>query len=421
MFPLTSFEQGSFTLITGPVKSEKTTILEAILNSAKDGRLMEKEPFLIVKHPKDDLKQPDHIGRHSAHSLQYPDEIARLLKEEHRHVIIGGISHYDSNGIVDLVDGLVRSNRNVVASGLNLNTSGMPYKHMPELMSLTDDVVLTKGICDDNGCFREDAVRNVEFEDGVFAPRCLHHFNYPGSPGTTPDRDGGIVVFAGPMFASKSVKWSSIVSRKRVANVPYVTFTWIDNTRYGTNSGRRSVFDEGVASLNNGKKISAVLVRNADDVVEYLKRNPRVRDVFIDEAMLLDNDYVNNKVDKSVLSVLNEYSARGFRFYLTGIHRNFKREPFFEMPKLMCVATHIEMSNAYCVVCAHPSTENQRMKWVAKGKYVPARYDDHIVATGGAKELNDEPPQCYEARCLKHFELPGTPDVKYKFPKWVRI
>lgn len=400
------------------MKSEKTTILEAILNSAHDGKLMEKEPFLIVKHPKDDPKQPEKIGKHAAHSLKNPDDIAKLVNETQRHIIIAGISHYESKDIVPLVDALVRSNRNVVASGLNLDARGHPYNHMPGLMSLADDVILTKAICNDNGCYREDAIRSVEVDEGVFEPRCLHHFNYSGSPGTTQDKEGAIVVFAGPMFASKSEKWSAIINRKKVSHVPYITLTWIDNERYGTNSGKRYVFDEGEATLNNGKRIAAVLVRNADDVVEYLKRKPGVRDVFIDEVMLLDIDYANDKTDKNMLSVLNSYSAKGYRFYLTGLNRNFKREPFIEMPKLMCLATHIEMSNAYCVTCGHPSTENQRMKLIAKGKYVPARYNDPIVATGGAKKKDEEPLQYYEARCLAHFELPDAPKPKYEFPKW---
>lgn len=412
--------QGHFKLVTGPVKSEKTTILEALLNSAQDGKLMDREPFLIVKHPKDDPKQPDHIGKHFAHSLTNPSDVAKLLNEEHRHVIIAGISHYESSDIVDVVDGLVRSNRNVVASGLNLDSKGAPYNNMPSLMSLADDIILTKAICNDNRCFREDAIRSIEIGTGKYEPRCLHHFNYPGSPRISSDVEGAITIFAGPMFASKSVKWNSIIKRKKAANVPYEVFTWINNSRYGKNLKKKYVFDIGEATLNNKETVTALLVNSADDITEYLKRKPEIRDVFIDEVMFLDIDYVNGNAKTSMSGMLNNLSSQGYRFYMTGLPRNFKREPFLEMPKLMCLATDIQMSNAYCVVCASPSTENQRMKLTGKGNYVVANYDDPIVAPGGAKDegADEKEKQVYEARCLEHFELPGAPKPKYEFPKW---
>ncbi len=429
MFTITPFEQGKLTIITGPVKSEKTRRLEAKLDAAHDGKLVEKEPFLIIKHPKDDPKQPDRIGKHKAHSLEKPDDISKLVDYKYRHIVIAGISHYEDRDIVALVDALVRSNRNVIASALNLDSGCKPYNHMPDLMSLADEVILTKAICKDNECKRGDAIRSIEVKkgEGVFEPRCLHHYNYVHSPGTTQDRDGTIEIFAGPMFSGKSVMWSSVIDRQKERNIPYVVFTFIDNTRYGSNQNKRYIFGEGVATLNNGQEIKALFVKNAEDIMSYLSDHPNVRDVFIDEAQFLDIEHAHGKEVTPLYTVISNLSAEGRRFYLTGLHRNFKREKFFEMPELMCLATHIEMSTAYCVYkdekdsppCGHPATENQMLKLASNGEYVPANYDDDPVAIGGAKQKGDKPQLCYEARCLKHFKLPNAPTPKYEFPEWL--
>lgn len=369
-----------------------------MLDAAVDSGLKSDSNIVAAKHPLDD-NGSDKIGKHSLILTEDPDKIADSIMPDTRTVIIAGIAHYRSPDIVHLLDALVRSNRNVVATALNLDSQGRPYRYLPDIMALADDVVIEKALCLSNGC-GSSATRS-KLVDGTYEPRCTHHYHFDRSPGKGDMLSGHLGLFLGPMYSSKSLTWREAMRRVERTGRNYSTFKWIGDGR-GHEGMKPNHFDSGYVVLKNKVKIQAILVRDANDIKEYLSRHPESKDVFIDELQFISGIY----------DLTLDMMAEGYRFYGTGLPRPFKREKFGEVPDLMCLADRITMLNAYCVLCHHPATENQRLR-VERGRRIIAAFNDPLVAVD---ETKDNVEYAYEPRCLRHWSVEGEPPLKYSFP-----
>lgn len=410
------FKQGHVTVISGPVGSEKTEEVEGFLDSVVDSGFKKGDNILVVRHPSDDPR-PEYIGRHKVGVTDKVDEIYRQVKKETGSVVIVGASHYNLE-IVELAEAIVRSGRNLIASGLNLSAEGKPYNSMPGLMALADRVILAKGICSAELCGNEQANRSTRKEP--FLPVCSHHYTFPSSPPIGEGSGGELELYAGPMFSAKSTSWARKLEKVEKASLGYVVFKWIKDQRYNkekkngekrffgliknqNHNEEKSAFEKDKIVLHNKKTLEALLVRDAKDIYAYLKglskEHQGVRQIFIDEAQFLEGIY------EMVFSLIPE----GYKFSVTGLPRGFNRQGFGEFPKLMCLADKINMRYAVCTQCGEPATENQRIK-IINGERKPACYDDPLVLVGGK--------EAYEARCLNHWVLKGEPELKYKLEKF---
>ncbi len=383
-----SGDQGRVSIIIGPVKSGKTTSLETALNSASAGGILDGPSVLVVKHPADDNKA-DHIGKHRVTVADTPDEIVNMVMDAGaatRTIIIAGIAHYEAPEIVDLLDALARSGRHVIGSALNLDRTGKPYKHLPQIIALADQVYLKAAICTASGCGSESANRSklIGKED---EPRCAHHYMFESSPPITKGSGGSLELYLGPMFGSKSTLWHEQMTRFEHAGLEYAVFKSIKDTRGGNS-----------VVMHNETKIAANPVGNADDIAKYLRENKKVRVVFIDEAQFIEGIY--DLVYNSIFE--------GYKFIATGLPRGFNRKPFGEVSALMCLANEIVMLQAYCCVrgCNGLGTDNQRFKLEGKRK-VPVSYTDPLVMPGGGES--------YGAVCLRHWVLKDEPPLMYSF------
>ncbi len=378
------FVQGKFTVISGPVQSEKTEKIESFLDAIVDSGYKQDSNILVFRHPMDD-PNPEYIGRHKVMVTHRVEDIYQNVKPSTRTVIISGASHFSSE-LVDLTDALMRSNRDVVASGLNLDSECYPHGIMPGLMALADNVILAKAICSQSRC-TEEANRST-LEDGKYLPLCTHHFYYYTSPPISHQETGMLELFLGPMFSGKSTAWHREQIKMQRKGLPYVVIKWKEDVRYGEKEGEES--EEGHVTLHSQEKIPAILVKDALSVETYLRQNAEIREVFIDEAQFFPG----------LFGAATRLLREGYHFYATGLPRGFNRASFRDVPKLMCLADKINMHYAICVKCGDPATENQRLN----------QEDKALIKVGGAGD--------YEARCLKDWTLEGEPELKYKFEKF---
>lgn len=367
-----------------------------MLNAARDSGLKRNGNFVVVKHPLDDLDKLDKIGTHDAMLTETPDEIYDLISSNTSTVIIAGISHFEDEGIVDLVDSLVRSGRRVIATGLNLDSEGQPYGHMTKIAALADEVILAKAICNQQLCSNDRANRSVKI-DGRFEPRCSHHYRFEDSPPISEGSGGSLNLVVGSMFASKSNTLAKQLKRYNIVGFECVVFKWSSDLRYGED--KKNLFELGKIKLHDGKEIEAVVVKDVDDMRNYLKEKPRVRIIMVDEAQFFPKFY----------DFANELILKGYKIFATGLVRGFKRVPFGDTSKLICLADNIDFRYGVCVVCGNPATENQRLKIVNDVKE-PAHFNDPLLMVGGK--------EAYEARCIHDWKLLGEPQLRYNIPRF---
>jgi thymidine kinase len=422
MLSLRDARHGRVISITGPVKSGKSTELERLLNSAQGiiwGRAG-KNPNTIVlaKHPLDDVDHPGKIREYDALTTDDPDDIARGIESGTEAVVISGINFYSNPKIVDLVQALALSNRRVYAAGHNLDWDAQPFNHMPSIMALSDEFVITNAPCIERDC----QLRATRSRKGDVGERvCLDHHYFDGRPYHKPflkHQTGGLELFVGSMFASKTTMWLQKMEELRANGIDFEVFKWIGDSRYSERGKVHSPFEKGKIGINSGDaSIDAVLVRDAHDIMMYLecrtgnpgidaanrKRMMRLGQVFIDEGQFL----------KDLYQVVRVRMYEGYRFYITGLLRTWKMEPFGEIAKLLTVADSINVMHGYCDKCRRQASESQRL--MKSGRlWLPADYDEGVIAVGG-KEDEGKVSDRYEARCKDCIDIPGRPPLAYEF------
>ncbi|MFH1064490.1 MAG: hypothetical protein V1729_05395 [Candidatus Woesearchaeota archaeon] len=415
---------GELITITGPNLSGKTTELERLLNSAHgiiwDPDQGESSNIVVAKHPRDDISNPGKIAGYPALETADPDAIAARVTRETEAVVISGINFFEDPKIVDLLHALVISNRKVYVAGHNLDWEGRPFNFMPQIMSISNSFILKDAPCMVQGC-RLGATRSQKV-GSLGERRCLTHHYFKGRPDVRIDRLGGMELFVGNMYASKTTAWYEKMKELDAKGIRYAVFKWFNDKRFSERGKEYSVFDKGVIGMNNHKaSIPAVLVRDMDDMIKYIKcetgiaeldsmnaRSP-VSHIFIDEGQFI----------KGIYNGVNDMIYQGYRFYVTGLLRTFKMEPFGEMAELLAIADKISVMYAYCESCGLKATESQRLI-VCQGEKFPAPYMDKDIAVG-SKETDEKVTEVYEARCIDCMEIPGKPKGHYTFKRYVPI
>lgn len=388
-------------VISGPVKSEKTEKIEGFLDSVVDSGFKQDSNILVFRHHLDDPK-PAQIGKHQVQVSDSVEEIYNRILPSTRTIIIAGASHFKDKNIINLSDVIVRSNRNLIVSGLNLDLNGMPPSLMLEFMALADDVILTKAICSYSSypeC-REDANRSI-LQAENYLPVCTHHYHYDCP---APSFSGSLELFLGPMFSSKSTEWRKELKKVEKKGLDFAVFKWLADCRYGQEAGK--TFETGHVTLHSGEKIPAINVNDVKDIHQYLAANPSKKNIFIDELQFFPGIY----------GLIFELLPKGYRFYGTGLPRGFNRKKFGEVADLMCLADKISMHYAICVECGNPATDNQRMKRLDEGSVIPAGFSDPLVLPGGAEETKKK--YFYQARCLADWVLTSEPSLGYTLSKF---
>ncbi len=415
---------GELITITGPNLSGKTTEIERLLNSAHgiiwDPAKGESSNIVVAKHPRDDISNPGKIAGYPALETDDPDLIAKQVTKDTEAVVISGINFFEDPKIVDLLHALVLSNRKVYVAGHNLDWEGKPFNFMPQIMSISNNFILKDAPCMVQGC-RLGATRSQKLSSSG-ERRCLIHHSFRGRPDVHIDRLGGLELFVGNMYASKTTAWYEKMKELDAKGIRYVVFKWSNDKRFSERGKEYRVFDKGVIGMNNHKaSIPAILVRDMADVIRYIRgetgidgldsmnRKSPVGHIFIDEGQFIEGIYAG----------VRDMIYQGYRFYVTGLMRTFKIEPFGEMADLLTIADNISVMYAYCEACGQKATESQRLI-VRNGQKSPAPYLDKDIAIG-SKEADEDVTEVYEARCMDCMEIPGKPKGDYSFKPYVPL
>ena len=182
---------------------------------------------------------------------------------------------------------------------------------------------------------------------------------------------GYIEVITGPMFAGKTEELIRRIKRLEYAKKNIVVLKPTIDKRYS--------IDEIVSHSNLRTK--SYTISSSSEIMKYVYDDTYA--VIIDEVQFLDMETPN---------VLNELANQGKRVIVSGLDKDFRGEPFGNMPSILAMAESVTKLTAICVKCGENATCTQR---IING--LPARYTDEIVLVG-AKES-------YEPRCRKCHEV----------------
>lgn len=395
------FEQGRFSVILGPVHSDKNSVVKSFLDGAVDSGYSQDGNIKVFRHPADD-PNPERIGKHSVELTEQVDKIFDGILPQTRTVIIAGASHYQDRKIVDLADAIIRSNRELYISGLNLDALGEPHGFMPELIALADKIILTKALCSFPTCQSMEATRSKDVGEGKYQALCTHHYHFD-SPPISKEGAGFLKMNVGPMYAGKTTGWASDLKKVIEKGWEYVVFKYLHDNHSG--EAQKKIFDMGEVTLHEGENIKAVSIKTGKDVEEYLSQYPKIRQIFLNEAQFISGLY----------NTLFKLMPRGYKFDVDGLLRDFKRKKFGEIANAVCLADEVNSYYAICKQCSHPATNNQRMKRVGD-QVMPAHIDDPIEAIGGKDDGRVK--YYYEPRCIAEWVLDGEPKLVYELPKF---
>ncbi len=178
---------------------------------------------------------------------------------------------------------------------------------------------------------------------------------------------GWIEVICGPMFAGKSEELIKKLNRLIYADVEYVIFKPIVDSR-----------SENEIKSRSGLTKDAVNISNSYEILNYLMESKnRYKVIAIDEAQFFDNDLVD---------VCDTLANNGYVVLVAGLDRDFRGEPFGPIPVLLTKAEIIHKLTAICTECGAPATMTQR---IIDNK--PAHYQVDQFLIGNH---NDYLPRC---------------------------
>jgi thymidine kinase len=392
------YTQGKHTVISGGVGSDKLQRVEAHLNRLQGSGFMKNGNVLVIRHPRDD-PEPENIGRHAAMVTESVDKICDLVTPGTERVILAGAGHY-SKDLPELVDALVRSNRDVMSTVTNLGVDGRPYNIAPQVLALADDIILAKSLCYDDHCRNDQSNRSVEI-DGTILPSCAHHYAYPGCPAPPADQLGRLKLRVGPTVSEKTVGFiSDVLKEIRKGKKPLVWKLAADN--YGVKGG--GLYDQGEIISHSLDRVDALMFHHGQDISSYFSKTSR-KNCFIDEIGLPEGMY----------DLFSAQIPKGYRFNGTMFIRAFNRTPFKQAPEILCLADEVEYNYGDCIDCYHPASESQRLLKM-EDQWEPAPFDDSLVKLRRL-ETDETREEDYRPRCLQHLEIPYLPKNKFRLPQ----
>ncbi len=192
---------------------------------------------------------------------------------------------------------------------------------------------------------------------------------------------GWIEVICGPMFAGKSEELLRKINRLKYAEVDYVIFKPVIDTR--TKNSVKS---------RDGRELKAIQVKSSKDIVEYVKKmNDKPQVIAIDEIQFFDQELPD---------VCDYLANNGFIIYAAGLDTDFRGIPFANTSHIMALAENVIKLTAVCTECGAPATRTQKL---IDGK--PAPFDSPRIVVGNV--------ETYTARCRHHHEVKGKPKSIY--------
>ena len=192
-------------------------------------------------------------------------------------------------------------------------------------------------------------------------------------------REGWLEVICGCMFAGKTEELIRRINVLNFAKKKIVLFKPKIDDRYSATE---------IVS-HSGSKLDCVVIEKAEEILEYVDKDPDVEVIGIDEVQFFDHE---------VVEICDYLADQGKRVMVAGLDKDFRGEPFGIMPELLTKAEFVTKLTAVCAKCGSPATRTQRL---IGGK--PASYSDPIVMVGAAES--------YEPRCRHCHKVIDKPSL----------
>lgn len=191
---------------------------------------------------------------------------------------------------------------------------------------------------------------------------------------------GMLEVFCGPM---KSGKTRALL--ERVEKVKYT-----DRYDFVFIKPELDTRDDKIVSMSGERYDCYFVDETVPEKIMYLVKDQDI--VVIDEAQ-----FFGQGIELVIHGLLKDDK----NVVIGGLDLDFRGEPFGMMPYLLAMADEVYKLTAVCEYggCNKLATRTQRL---VDGE--PAKYNDPIILIGDKEEG-------YQARCLKHHEVPGRPSI----------
>lgn len=141
-----------------------------------------------------------------------------------------------------------------------------------------------------------------------------------------------LTIVMGPMFAGKSSRILSLISRYASLDTPVLVIKHAEDTRYSRNE----------IATHDGQRAPCIAVRDLDDI--HPDDLQRFKVIIVDEAQFFKRlvPFVEWVVD-----------TNGKHLYLVGLDGDSNRRPFGELLDCIPLADHVERLTAFCRRCAN--------------------------------------------------------------------
>ncbi len=198
-----NIKPGVLEIYTGPMFSGKT---QELIHRVQKIQYMENSEIEFFKPDSDKRNQGYIYSRgtnihYSCITIPFNEPEQIYVNSKNKQVIVIDETQFFSKTIVDVVENLMKENKNVILAGLDLDYRGKPFGPMPELMSIANsDIKKYAGIC--MSCKKNPGTRTQLLLYGKPAPfdlntnilpqdlddetvikyevRCLSHHEVPG-------------------------------------------------------------------------------------------------------------------------------------------------------------------------------------------------------------------------------------------------
>ena len=184
------------------------------------------------------------------------------------------------------------------------------------------------------------------------------------------------IIFAGPMFGSKTTRLLAAVDRFRYQNRSVVAFKPMLDERYSSVE----------ICTHNGGRIPAVAVKSGDDIIRSIESGDSNADVIaIDEAFMIEG----------VADATLQLFRKGKTIVVSSLQLSATGNVFTEVRDMMPWATKIEICPAVCTITGQDAY------------YTHRKFNDMEEITVGGSEL-------YEPRCWFYHSFMNNADSKEK-------
>ena len=175
--------RGLLDVYAGPMYAGKTSkLLQRVLWLNH-----QKKKVLVVKPAKDNRYNEDTITTHN--QLSYPcisitkfDDVY-IMPYNYDTICLDEVQFMDTKSTLESVETWLRAGVNVVASGLDQDSRGLPFETTSQLLGLADCVEKIKAVCTVCGKPATKTYRIQASGDrvqvgsmGMYEPRCLEHW-----------------------------------------------------------------------------------------------------------------------------------------------------------------------------------------------------------------------------------------------------